>query len=286
MVGKSKIAAVAILIVAVVLVLVFGVLGSVLTKNRSTVQREGKYGIYALDLATDKVSLIYSTDYEIYTSALGLNHAKDTFVFAQKIGGSNDDNTEIFTIGTDGKNFKRLTINSFFDLYPVWSPDGTQIAFLSKRDVDLDIYAMNAEGGNQHKLYDSGLNDADIDWASDTIVFTSGFTIWRMKDDGTSPAQVTTPSNAGQWGTANLPVGDYDPRLRSDDLKIVFERLEDPDSPHGNYDLFVVNVNGSNETRLTDTGYAQGLANWSHDAQPSPTWLPLWVMKENTTFML
>jgi Tol biopolymer transport system component len=162
------------------------------------------------------------------------------------------------------KNLKRFTTNSFWYLYPAWSPDDTQIAFLSKREKDLEIYVMNIDGNSQHKLYDSGSNDADIDWVGDTLVFTSMFSIWRIEDDGTSPALITNLSNAGQWGIANLPVGDYDPRLRSDGAKIVFERLEDPNSQHGNYNIFVINVDGTGETRLTNTGYSQGLANWSH----------------------
>jgi Tol biopolymer transport system component len=264
MVGWLK-AAVGILVCVVFIVATFAVLRTVFTQNSNTVPNEGKYGIYALDLSTNKVALVYSTDDEIYTSALRLNSAGDTFVFAQKIDGADDSNTEIFTLGIDGQNLKRLTSNGFLDLYPVWSPDDSQIAFLSKRDKDLDIYIMNADGNGQRKLYDSGSNDADIDWAGDALVFTSGFSIWRIKGDGTSPTQVTNLSNAGQWGTTNLPVGDYDPRLRSDGAKIVFERLEDPNSTHGSYDLFVVNVDGTGETRLTDTGYSQGLANWSHD---------------------
>jgi Tol biopolymer transport system component len=200
----------------------------------------------------------------MYTSALRLNSHGDTFVFAQKIDGSTENHTEIFTIGVDGNNVKRLTRNNFWDLYPAWSPDNTQIAFLSQRGNDLDIYLMNADGSNQQLLYDSGSHDADIDWVGNTIVFTSMFKIWRLTDDGTSPTPITNLPNAGQWGTANLPVGDYDPRLRADGGKIVFERLEDPNSPHGNYNLFVINVDGTGETRLTNTGYAQGLANWSH----------------------
>jgi Tol biopolymer transport system component len=230
---------------------------------QNTVSHEGKYGIYVLDLATEKVSLLYSTDNELYTSALRLNKQVEKFVFAQKTG-ETDESTEIFTINVDGQNLERLTDNNYWDLYPVWSPDGMRIAFLSKRANDLDIYMMNADGSDQHMFYDSGSHDADIDWASDTIVFTSGFKIWGIKDDGTRLTQITNPTNAGQWGQANLPIGDYDPRLRPDGLKIVFERLEDPESSHGNYNIFTINSEGAQETRLTNTNYSQGLASWSH----------------------
>ncbi len=229
-----------------------------------TVPNEGKYGIYMLDPLTGKVTLIYSTASEIYTSALRLSNHGDKFVFAQKIDGTSDQNTEIFTIEVDGKNLKRLTNNAYWDLYPTWSPDDTQIAFLSNRTKDLDIYVMNADGTNQHLLYDSGSHDADIHWASHTITFTSGFKIWTIQDDGTNPTQVTNPANAGQWGNANLPIGDYDPRLSQDGTRIVFERLESTDSPHGSYNIYAINSDGTEETRLTNTGYAQGLASWSH----------------------
>jgi Tol biopolymer transport system component len=231
-------------------------------ETQDAVPHEGKYGIYVLDLATEKVSLLYSTDNELYTSALRLNKQAEKFVFAQKTG-ETDESTEIFTIDVGGQNLQRLTDNNYWDLYPAWSPDGMRIAFLSKRDNDLDIYMMNTNGSDQHMFYDSGSHDADIDWAGDTIVFTSGFKIWSIKDDGTRLTQITNPTNAGQWGQANLPIGDYDPRLRSEGLKIVFERLEDPESSHGNYNIFTINSDGAQETRLTNTNYSQGLASWS-----------------------
>lgn len=262
---KSKVAAI-VLVVAVTFAVFIVVLGSLTpTQRANTVPHERKYGIYALDLATSRVNLIYSSDNEIYTSALRLNTIEDKFVFALKIGGSNDNSTEIFTINVDGTGLERVTSNTYFDLYPVWSSDDSMIGFLSRRDGDLDIYTMNANGDGQRKLYDSGSNDADIDWKGDIIVFTSMFSIWSIKADGTSPKQITSLSNAGQWGTANLPVGDYDPRLSPNGEKVVFERLENPNSTHGDYNIFTVNINDSEETRLTDTGYSQGLANWSHN---------------------
>ena len=254
---------------AILVVLAVSVIAlmSVLKMNQpatNTVPHEGKYGIYALNPATDKITLIYSTSDEMYTSALRLSNHGDKFVFAQKIDGTSDRNTEIFTIGVDGKNLQRLTSNAYWDLYPAWSPDDSQIAFISNRTKDFDIYVMNADGTGEHLLYDSGSHDADIDWAGNVITFTSGFKIWTIKDDGTDPTQITNPANAGQWGAANLPIGDYDPRLSTDGNKIVFERLEDPDTPHGSYNIYTINSDGTGENRLTTTSYAQGLASWSH----------------------
>jgi Tol biopolymer transport system component len=266
---KTAVAIAVMILIAILALVAVGTLINMQAQTppaQDTVTHEGKYGIYVLDLATEKVRLLYSTDNEIYTSALRLNAQAGKLVFAQKTGGSNDENTEIYTIDLNGENLKRLTDNNYMDLYPAWSPDGTRIAFLSKRGGDLDLYMMNADGSDQHLFYNSGANDADIGWASDSIVFTSGFKIWSIKDDGTAATQVTNPADAGKWGTANLPIGDYDPRLTPDGHKIVFERLEDPETTHGSYNIFTINSDGTGETRLTDTSYAQGLASWSHSA--------------------
>ncbi|MBI5881439.1 PD40 domain-containing protein [archaeon] len=232
--------------------------------SAKTVLHETAWGIYSLDIATQDVELVYGSAAGLQSSALRLNQQGDRLVFSQKVGGDTDEYTEIFTIGVDGGNLQRVTDNSFWDLYPAWSPDSKSIAFLSKRDKDLDIYVMGSDGSDARKLYDSGDNDADIDWAGDKIVFTSGSSIWAMAADGTQPKKITNPSSAGKWGKANLPIGDYDPRLSPDGGKVVFERLENPDTTHGSYNMFIVNSDGTGETRLTSNGYSQGLASWSH----------------------
>jgi Tol biopolymer transport system component len=229
-----------------------------------TVPHQRRWGIYKLNPATQDISLIYATNDQMFTSALSLDSAGEKFVFAQKIGDTTDTSYEICTIDTGGGNFTRLTDNSYFDVYPTWSPDGRRVAFLSRRQSDLDIYVMDADSDNAELLYDSGSNDADIDWAADIIAFTTGSRIWRMDGDGSNPVQVTDPPRAGEWGSVNLPFGDYDPRLRRDGAKIVFERLEDDSSPYGNYNLFAIDSNGTGETRLTDNGYSQGLPDWSN----------------------
>ncbi|MEW5869431.1 MAG: hypothetical protein AB1894_09155 [Chloroflexota bacterium] len=229
-----------------------------------TVPHEGRWGIYALDLKTQEMQLIYTSPREIQASALRLNGQGDRLVFAQKVEGDGDEYSEICTVRLDSSGFERLTQDRFWDLYPAWSSDGSQIAFLSLRQNDLDLYVMQADGSGLRRLYDSGGHDADVDWVGNRIVFTADSRIWVMQADGSNPAPLTLPPHAGEWGQANLPFGDYDPRLSPNDDRVVFERLEGDDSPHGSYNFFIINADGSGEKRLTDTGYAQGLASWSH----------------------
>jgi Tol biopolymer transport system component len=238
--------------------------GVSVTPPLGTVPRENAWGIYKLDIMTQDVSLVYSFPADCTPSFLRLNNAGNRFIFSQKAAGQDDSASEIYTYGVNDKVLKQLTDNDYYDLYPVWSPDDEHVAFLSLRGKDLDIYTIDADGNNEMKLYDSGDNDADIDWVGDSIVFTSGFAIWMMHDDGTHAVRLTGYPEMGLWGKANLPYGDYDPRLSPDGRKIVFERMVNIEAVNGGYDLFTVERDGQNEQRLTATGYAQGIAEWSH----------------------
>jgi len=231
------------------------------------VPHENAWGIYKLDIETHKTIMVYSFPPEVIPGNLGLNNDGNKFVFTQKTNGTSDNNTEICTLGTDGKELTRLTDNDFWDLYPVWSPDDKRIAFLSWRDHDLDIFVMDADGKNEVKLFDSGDHDADIDWVGDSIVFTSRSAIWIMNDNGTQAAQVTDYPEMGEWGKANLPKGDYDPRLSPNGQKIAFERLVNTGILNGGYDFFITGKDGKGEIRLTNSGYSQGIAEWSHDGE-------------------
>ena len=46
----------------------------------------------------------------------------------------------------------RLTHDWANDEVPVWSPDGTKIAFISDRDGNEEIYVMNTDGTGQTRL--------------------------------------------------------------------------------------------------------------------------------------
>src|SRR5262249_11266191 len=59
---------------------------------------------------------------------------------------------DIFEANPDGSELKRLTDAKGYDAEGSFSPDGKQIVFCSKRDGNLELYVMDADGKNTRKL--------------------------------------------------------------------------------------------------------------------------------------
>lgn len=75
------------------------------------------------------------------------------------VGWTGDRRQHIFTVAADGSGEPRqITDGDFEDESPVWSPDGSLIAFVSNRDDDWDlstvrdVYVIESEGGEPKPL--------------------------------------------------------------------------------------------------------------------------------------
>jgi Tol biopolymer transport system component len=66
--------------------------------------------------------------------------------------GEGVDNWDVFVMDADGSHVGRLTRHVAQDYPGAWSPDGTQIAFFSRRDGDGDVYVMDADGSNVRRV--------------------------------------------------------------------------------------------------------------------------------------
>lgn len=59
---------------------------------------------------------------------------------------------DIYTVAATGGTAKRLTTQPSYESMPIWSPDGSQIAFASDREGGNDIFIMPAAGGEAIRL--------------------------------------------------------------------------------------------------------------------------------------
>ena len=64
----------------------------------------------------------------------------------------------------DSSELINLTNSSSDDDVPAWSPDGTRIAFCTRRDSNAEIYFMNANGSGQTRLTDNSADDEISIW--------------------------------------------------------------------------------------------------------------------------
>ena len=83
--------------------------------------------------------------------------------------------SHIHLIDIDRRLSVRLTHDETLDIQPVWSPDGTRIAFTSLRDDSWDVYIMDSNGRNLWKLTDEQGRDSFPQWSPDgqSILFAS-----------------------------------------------------------------------------------------------------------------
>jgi Tol biopolymer transport system component len=74
---------------------------------------------------------------------------------------------DIYVMDADGSNVELLTgPDKLSDMYPVWSPDGTKIAFSSNRDGNYEIYVMDTDGSNVQRLTNTPEDEFESDWTA------------------------------------------------------------------------------------------------------------------------
>ena len=82
--------------------------------------------------------------------------------------------SDIATMNADGTGVRRLTRTGALESVPVWSPDGTLIAFTSDRHKkrgkrernsrDFELYVMRADGSAIRRMTRNTVADLNPDW--------------------------------------------------------------------------------------------------------------------------
>jgi Tol biopolymer transport system component len=153
---------------------------------------------------------------------------------------------------------RQLTTNSANDGFPHWSPDGSHILFTSDREGGYDLYVMRADGSNQTRVGQSPGSSFGGAWSPDgsRIAFLSTrdgtWEIYTMRADGTDPLRVTNSGSA----TVGSKLA-WSP----DGSRIAFHAYD----LFQNSDIYVVDADGANQTRLTTDPATDRFVTWSPD---------------------
>jgi TolB protein len=178
---------------------------------------------------------------------------------------------------------------------PAWSPDGSRIAFTSNRDGNPEIYVMNRDGSNLHRLTNNPAIDVTPTWSptGNQIAWVSDRTgtpkIYVMNADGTGqrmiisdycdrPTWSATPFNEIAYAAKTGPGYDikiYD--VASGESKKITDGIGSNESPafspngrhiaftstrSGKSEIFTVDRDGNNLRQITREGNNK-FPNWS-----------------------
>ena len=172
----------------------------------------------------------------------GKTAAVDVFVLGDVVVAKSEGNRYglYFAQRDDIADLRRIGSDTATAFEPVFSPDGSRIAFVSPRDGNPEIYVMDADGtGTVRVTNDPGVDGGPVFGGERAIYFHSDrvgkkLQVFMMSDAGDSVRQLTTDSTNSH------------PTVSPDGRTVAFVSTRDR-----NYDIWLMNADGSNQRQFT-----------------------------------
>jgi len=188
---------------------------------------------------------------------------------------------DIFKVNVDGTGLTQLTKTPGYDAEATVARDG-RIVFTSVRDGDMEIYTMNGDGSDVRRLTNLPGPDGGPFFSADgsKIVFRgrhpdpgpeldgylallkkemwrpTGLDVFVMDRDGRNLRQITKGIGGANWA----------PFFSPDGKKIIFAtNYKDPRGP--NFDLYLINIDGSGLEQVTFSDKFDGFPMFSPDGR-------------------
>ena len=161
---------------------------------------------------------------------------------------------ELYLVGMDGQDLRKVTDNRSFNLFPRWSPDGQWLAYTSFRTGTPAVYLRNVSTGAEKEVVRTGGSKAPGGFSPDGVWLYAGVSqggnsdIHRVRVVGGASEKVVEG-----WGLDVSPAPSPDGRR----IAFVSDRSGSPQ-------IYVKTIGVAGETRIsTGAGYAT-----------SPSWSP------------
>lgn len=120
---------------------------------------------------------------------------------------------DVYTVSAAGGRALRITTDPGYDSCPVWSPDGSKIAFFSNRMGSNDIYVVAANGGTPRRVTTHSGSEVPLAWLNDSTVLFAG-SVLPDKNDLNAPF-------SGQTYKVNIKEGSRPEMFLSLDMRAV-----------------------------------------------------------------
>lgn len=110
---------------------------------------------------------------------------------------------DLYLVPSKGGDAKQITFHEAHDYKPVWSKDGSQIAFASDRYGNFDIFIMSASGGPASRLTYHSNDEQPFEFSSDNEKIIFGTTRLdqaehRQYPTGSQPELYEVPKKGGR----------------------------------------------------------------------------------------
>lgn len=110
---------------------------------------------------------------------------------------------DLYKVPTRGGNATQLTFHKGHDYMPIWSKDGSKIAFASNRYGNFDVFVMNANGGSATRLTFHSTNEIPFTFSANSKDVIFGATRQddvnhRQYPTGSQPELYSVPVKSGK----------------------------------------------------------------------------------------
>lgn len=217
-----------------------------------------------------------------------------------------DKTGELRLIDLETKQDRLLLKTETTEMFPEFSPDGSQIVLQIRTAGNTEICLINTEGGDIRNLTNNPARDIHPAWSPDgsKIVFSSNrggnydvFAIYSMNADGSgqhriyysnafsyypswSPdgKQVVFANDKEDGRTGNFEIFSIEPETVNAEKRLTFRRLKDAEpvfSPDGNRIAFASNTDGNMEIYIMNSD-GSALLRVTRDTSDdlNPSWSP------------
>ena len=128
---------------------------------------------------------------------------------------------DLWSVPREGGDAVRMTSGAGNETDPVFSPDGTRIAFTGEYDGNVDVFVVPASGGVPRRLTWHPAPDRVLGWTPDgrNIIFTSTRSAYSRYGE-----MFTVPADGGVEERLPLPAG-YGASMAADGQSIAYEPI-------------------------------------------------------------
>ncbi len=217
---------------------------------------DGNHEIYSLDQDSNfNLRLTKSPDLYSYNGSVSPNGKKIMYI-EQDLNNGNDD---IYSVDSLGYNTAQLTNSLESEYEAIFSPDGTKIFYTSTINGIGQIFKMDSDGNNKINIS----NDLFNEYRNATISPNNKIAFYSYKTGFSQIYSSDLNGNNIINLSSNNTADDVIPLYSRDGKKIIFLSDRDTINTTGEFNLWIMDSDGSNKKKLLDENIINYF--WSDD---------------------